>query len=427
MVTKIPYDRSFLDCVTDERETRGVLVSSLHQMKSEGREEEAVRDSLDHPIGAPLLENWVKGRKKILIITSDHTRPVPSRVITPQLLDRIRRGSPEAEIRILIATGVHRETTERELEEKFGAALYPQIRDMIRVHKAFESETVAKGILPSGCELAVNALVDWADGVVAEGFIEPHFFAGFSGGRKSILPGIASASSVMQNHCAKLIGDEHSRTGVLAKNPLHEDMAAAAKLAGLGYIVNVVIDGEKKIVKAFSGDPFAAHEAGCAFVGGVCRVKPVFSDIVLTSNGGYPLDQNVYQSIKSMTAAEASVRDGGVIICVSCCKDGSGGEELYRWFAGSNGPRDVMEKIRGIPAKETIGDQWMAQILARIMLRASVIMVTCKESEPIVTGMGMLWAESIGAALRKAKELKPDYDGITVIPDGISVIVRGDD
>lgn len=424
MVTKIPYDRSFLDCVTDERETRGVLVSSLHQMKSEGREEDTVRDALDHPIAAPLLEEWAKGKRRILIITSDHTRPVPSRAITPQVLERIRRGSPDAEVRILIATGVHRETTEEELKEKFGAAFYPQIRDMIRVHKAFESETVAKGTLPSGCELSVNSLVDWADGVMAEGFIEPHFFAGFSGGRKSILPGIASASSVMQNHCAKLIGDARSRTGILAGNPLHVDMVAAAKLAGLAYIVNVVIDGEKKVVKAFAGDPFAAHEAGCAFVGGVCRVKPVYSDIVLTSNGGYPLDQNVYQSIKSMTAAEASVNEGGVVICVSCCGDGSGGEELYRWFAESNGPRDVMEKIQEIPAKDTIGDQWMAQILARIMLRASVIMVTCKESASIVTGMGMIWAESIEAALRKAKEIKPDYDGITVIPDGISVIVR---
>ena len=146
---------------------------------------------------------------------------------------------------------------------------------------------------------------------VANSFIFSKF-AGFSGGRKSILPGVAAAESVMSNHCGKLIGSEYSRTGNLKNNPLHEDMVAAAKMCRLEYIVNVVIDAEKKVVEAFAGDLVAAHETGCNFVRQQCVVKAVPNDIVITSNGGYPLDQNVYQSIKSMTAAEACVNKGGV-------------------------------------------------------------------------------------------------------------------
>ena len=319
---------------------------------------------------------------------------------------------------------MQKETTEAELSEKFGAELYNAEKDNIFVHDAFKSPLISLGTLPSGCELSVNAMVKDADGVIAEGFIEPHFFAGFSGGRKSVLPGISSASSVMQNHCAKLVGHPNSRTGILEGNPLHEDMVYASKLCKLEYIVNVVIDGEKKVVKCFAGHPEKAHEKGCEFVAEYCHVAPAYADIVMTSNGGYPLDQNVYQSIKSMTAAEASVNDGGVIICVSKCNDGCGGDELYKWFADHKDAAEVASIIKATEPKDTVGDQWMAQILSRIMLKASVIMVTDECSKEIVEGMKMLWCPDIPSAIAKAKELKPNYNGITVIPDGISVIVR---
>ncbi|MBO7320227.1 MAG: DUF2088 domain-containing protein, partial [Clostridia bacterium] len=146
-------------------------------------------------------------------------------------------------------------------------------------------------------------------------------FAGFSGGRKSILPGIASAKSVMSNHCYKLIDHPRARTGILEGNPIHADMFAAAKLAGLAFILNVIIDSEKRVVRAFAGDPTLAHEAGCAFSMEQCRAERIPGDIVITTNGGYPLDQNVYQAVKSMTAAEACVNEGGVIICEAPYKD----------------------------------------------------------------------------------------------------------
>lgn len=425
MITKIPYGRSFVELHTDEQEKVAVLTSQLHSMHSDGREREKVDAALDLPIGAPLLEDWAKDKKSVLIITSDHTRPVPSRVSIPPILERLRKYNKDIVIKILIATGVHRETTEAELSEKFGKELYEKEKDNIFVHDAFDGNSIVYiGTLPSGCELSVNKLVKEVDGVIAEGFIEPHFFAGFSGGRKSILPGVASASSVMQNHCAKLIGDPHSRTGNLAGNPLHEDMLCAAKLCKLDYIVNVVIDGDKKVVECFAGDLEKAHERGCEFVSEYCRVSPVFADITVTSNGGYPLDQNVYQSIKSMTAAEATVNEGGVIICVSKCNDGCGGDELYKWFSDHKDAAEVADIIAKTAPGDTVGDQWMAQILSRIMLKATVIMVTDECSRHIVEGMKMIWCASVGEALERAKKLKPDYNGITLIPDGISVIVK---
>ncbi len=423
MKISIPYGKG---CVTHEFDgvnLRGVLESKLHQMKSQCDEDISVIEALDNPIGADKLERAVSGKKNIVIITSDHTRPVPSRISMPHILKRVREGAPDSEITILIATGVHRETTREELIYKFGLEITE--KEKIIIHDAFKSEDmVYMGSLPSGCKLTVNKTVAEADMVIAEGFIEPHFFAGFSGGRKSILPGVASAESVMSNHCGKLIGSEYSRTGNLERNPLHEDMVAAARACKLEYILNVVIDSDKKIVKAFAGDTLAAHEAGCAFVREQCVVKAVKSDIVLTSNGGYPLDQNVYQSIKSMTAAEASVNCGGVIICVSKCNDGSGGDELVRWFSDGKSAEEITKICLDTPPEKTKGDQWMAQILARIMLKAKVIMVSDAVSKDIIESMGMIWCSDIDSAISKAYDIKPEADGITVIPDGISVIVE---
>ena len=423
MLISIPYGKEHVSFDFDDKKLRSVLTSKLHEMKSECDQTESVREALKHPIGAPLLREALNGRRKIAIITSDHTRPVPSKISMPLILEEIRAGQPDADVSIVIATGVHRETSREELIYKFGEEIVNN--EKIIVHDAFDAASmVHMGILPSGCKLSVNRAIAEAEMVIAEGFIEPHFFAGFSGGRKSILPGVASAESVMSNHCGKLISSPYSRTGNLSGNPLHEDMVAAAKMCRLEYIVNVVIDAEKKIVKTFAGDTFAAHECGCAFVKDQCKVDAVMSDIVLTSNGGYPLDQNVYQSIKSMTAAEAAVNSEGVIICVSKCNDGSGGDELVRWFADGKTPREITDIIESTPPEKTKGDQWMAQILSRIMLKASVIMVTDECSKDIVETMGMSWCPDIGSAIELAYQICPDADGITVIPDGISVIVQ---
>ena len=161
-----------------------------------------------------------------------------------------------------------------------------------------ESSLINVGTLPSGGELYLNKLAIETELLIAEGFIEPHFFAGFSGGRKSILPGIASAKTIMANHCSEFINSNHARTGIIKDNPIHKDMLYAAEKANLAFILNVVIDEEKNIINAFAGDSQLAHEEGCKFVMELSSVKSIQADIVISSNGGYPLDQNIYQVCK---------------------------------------------------------------------------------------------------------------------------------
>ena len=358
----------------------------------------------------------------MLIITSDHTRPVPSRITMPQLLAGVRAGNPQAEITILIATGMHRPTTQAELLDRFGEEIVSHER--IVVHRAQADEDMAFfGTLPSGGELWLNRLVKESDLVLSEGFIEPHFFAGFSGGRKSILPGVASRKTVLYNHNARFIADPHARQGELTDNPIHRDMLYAAQQAKLAFILNVILDGDKRVVAAVAGDRELAHREGCRLSAEMTRVTPVVSDIAITSNGGYPLDQNVYQSVKGMTAAEACVREGGAIIMCAALGDGHGGEAFYRWFADRPDAASVARDIESVPPERTHMDQWEAQILARVMGRATCFMVTGEENRALVESMHFRWAADVDSALAQATALLGEASTVTVIPDGVGVIV----
>ena len=417
----IPYGKTTLSLTCEDHELRGVV--SCGKVENAGADQTGlVLEALANPIGSRPLHALAAEASTVLLITSDHTRPVPSHITVPAMLAEIRRGNPQAEIRILVATGVHRPTTKEELRTKLTDWVVEA--ETVIVHDAFAADMVDKGKLPSGCRFRVNPLADWADLIVSDGFIEPHFFAGFSGGRKSILPGIAGENSIKANHCGRLIGSEKARTGILDGNPIHEDMVAAAKLAGLRFIVNVVLDDDKNIVRAFAGDTFATHEAACGYSRRVFTQKPIEASVAVTSNGGYPLDQNIYQTVKSMTAAESCVRPGGMIICCSACEDGHGGEEFVRWFSQSQGPEDVLRKINAIDAEDTIADQWQAQILARVMTKATVAMVCHEKNRETVRSMGMLWFASLGEAVDYARKTVKDYDGIVAIPNGVSVIIQ---
>lgn len=421
----LPYGRENKTvCIPDER-LRGILVSGAHGYHAEKQEREIVRDAMEHPIGSPRLRELAKGKDNIVLIASDHTRPVPSKVIFPEMLKEIKEGNPNAKLTVLIATGFHRETTREELADKFGEEYLD--RDDIRfvVHKSHNKEEMKEmGVLPSGGILKVNRIAAEADLLISEGFIEPHFFAGFSGGRKSILPGVSSAETVMANHCSKFIDSPNARTGILDGNPIHKDMVFAAKTLKLAFIVNVVLDENKKVIRAYAGDFDQAHREGCRFVDKLSGVDAIPADIVISTNGGYPLDQNIYQSVKGMTAAEATCNPGGVIIMVAECGQGHGGQSLYDTFAGGRDKNEIMKQFLDTPMEKTIPDQWEAQILCRILLKHKVIMVT-GAPESMVRDMQMDYAESVEKAIRMADAYLGKTDaGITVIPDVVSVIVR---
>jgi len=418
---QLPYGKGHLEVAVPQARLAGVLESRAHSYVPGRGQAASVHFALDNPVGSDRLEDLAEGKSRIVVITSDHTRPVPSRVTLPILLSRLRAKNPGADITILIATAFHRPTTREEMIFKFGEKIVRE--EKILNHDCREqSALVHLGVLPSGGELWLNRLE--ADLLVAEGFIEPHFFAGYSGGRKSILPGVAGAQTVLANHCSRFIASERSRTGIMDGNPMHLDMVDAARRSGLRFILNVVINADKEVINAFAGDPILAHEEGCRFVDSLARVDAAPADIIITTNGGYPLDQNIYQSVKGMTAAEATAREGACIIMVSACNDGHGGETFYRTFYEAAGAGQVMEKILATCMENTAPDQWESQILARILMKHEVVIVTDQCDPALITGMKMRHAFTFAEALAKADQMKGPQASITVIPDGVSVVVK---
>lgn len=419
----IPYSNKTLRITIEDKNLKGILESKANNYRASISQDEIVNKALDNPVGSRSLEELVEGKNNMVIITSDHTRPVPSKITMPILLKRIRKVNPNINIKILIATGFHRPTTKEEMINKFGKTI-TENEEIINHISTDESTLVNVGTLPSGGELYLNKLAMETELLISEGFIEPHFFAGFSGGRKSILPGIASAKTIMANHCSEFINSSKARTGIIKDNPIHKDMLYAAEKANLAFILNVVIDEDKNIINAFAGDSKLAHEEGCKFVMELSSVKSIPSDIVVSSNGGYPLDQNIYQSVKGMTAAEATCRKGGVIIMIAACNDGHGGQSFYDNVAQAKNPQELLDKVLTVPRNETIPDQWEFQILARILCNYTVIMVTDMCDPDMIKSMHMKHAYTFEEALEMAYKIKGKDAEVVVIPNGVGVVVK---
>lgn len=392
----------------------------MHGFHAEKSQEQLVLDALEHPVGSPRLRTLAEGKRNIVIVTSDHTRAVPSKITLPLLLKEIRSGNPDADITILIATGLHRPTTEEEQRRMFGDEIVDH--EKIAINNAFAPEQfVELCVLPSGAVFQVNRLAAECDLLVTEGFVEPHFFAGFSGGRKSILPGICSERTVNENHSYKAVSHPRSNSGMLKDNPIHADMLCAAKAVNVQFIFNVALDGEKKIVAAWAGDLEKAHEAGVAFIRQWSQCPVVTGDIVITSNGGYPLDQNLYQSPKAMATAEACAGEDGVIImCCSCC-DGMGGAHFGQLIQRGT-PDEIDRYLSSIPPEKTIPEQWCTQVCVRVLRKHPVILVTTFLSHDEVRKANMIPASTPDEALEIAYRLKGKQASVVVIPDGVSVL-----
>ena len=421
MTIRFPYGKTHLSY---DFEKVNVLTSSIEDYDPRMSEGALVEAAMAAPEGGVTLRELAKGKQKVVLIASDHTRPVPSRVIVPPMLRQIREGNPDADITILISTGCHRETTKEELVAKFGPEIVAG--EKIVIHDCDDRENLVNiGTLPSGGQCLINRLAVEADLLVAEGFIEPHFFAGFSGGRKSVLPGVAGRETVLANHCSEFIAHPKSRTGILEGNPIHTDMLWAAKKVNLRNIVNVVLNGEKQVIYAVAGDLEKAHKKGTDFLFGLCGAETSLADIVISTNGGYPLDQNVYQAVKGMTAAEAAVKEGGVIIMLAESGDGIGGDHFYRQLADEPDINITMDLFLNRGRNETVPDQWQTQIFIRVLQKAKVIYVSQVESET-VKKLHMIPASNLEEAMEKAKQLiGKENPTITAIPDGVAVMVKG--
>ncbi|MFR1052269.1 MAG: nickel-dependent lactate racemase [Oscillospiraceae bacterium] len=417
---QIPYGHTTLPLHLEEARTAAVLTAKMHAYVPEKSEPELIREALEHPIGSMRLCDLARGKQNVVLVTSDHTRAVPSRLTLPLLLAEIRAGNPTAHITILIATGLHRPTTEEEQRRMFGDEIVD--RENITVNNAFLPEDfVDLGALPSGANFWVNRLAVECDLLVTEGFIEPHFFAGFSGGRKSILPGICAEKTVNANHSFQAIASPWAKTGILEHNPIHEDMVAAARRVNVQFILNVALGQHKNVVAAFAGDLEAAHAAGVDFIRAQSQCPAVQGDIVITSNGGYPLDQNLYQSPKAVATAEACCAEGGVIIMCCSCMDGMGGANFERLITLGT-PEEIEAYLAKIPPEQTIPEQWCPQVYARILKKHKVILVTTYLDHDLVRRANMIPASSPDEALAIADQMKGRAAKVVVIPDGVSVL-----
>ena len=418
----IPYYKSYLTLEVSEANLKAVIATKQHKPSSSPADEATiVKASLKNPIGSPELHVLAKDKKRIVLITSDHTRAMPSHVTLPILLKEIREGNPDADVTILVATGLHRLTTEEELRKMFSDVIVDS--EKIVVSDAYKDDDfVYICQLPSGAVFRVHHLAAECDLLIAEGFIEPHFFAGFSGGRKSVLPGICSKETIIENHSYHAIAHEKAVTGVLDDNLIHRDMIEAAKAVRLQFIMNVTLDGGKRITAAFSGDMQEAHERGVAYVSELSRCEAVSGDIIVTGNGGYPLDQNLYQSVKAVSTAQLCANEGAIIIMCCSCVDGIGGKYFEEIMTGGT-PSEMMKKLSMLSPGETIPEQWNAQVYFKTLIKHPVIIVSTFLDGEVIKKANMIPAVSLDEAMKKAYKMKGRDAEVVVIPDGVAAMI----
>ncbi len=339
-------------------------------------------NSLQNPINSLPLSNRVRADQSIGIIINDVTRATPSRLILTAILSELPH-IPRENITLFIALGSHRPNTPQEIEAILGRDYVETFR--IVQNTAFDQSTqINIGKSRLGHDIWLNRELIGCDFKILTGFIEPHFFAGFSGGGKAVMPGMAGIESIMQFHSAEMIGHPNSVWGVGRGNPIWEEAREAALMTGETFLVNVCLNRDKDITSVFAGELGSAHDAGCAEVKRLAMIqvdKPF--DIVITTNSGYPLDQNLYQSVKGMSSAAQVVREGGSIIIATGCSDGIPDHGLYgQILAAHSNPRDVLDEIYA--GGKTRQDQWQIQIQTQIQLKSDVyVHSNCLSDEQI--------------------------------------------
>ena len=301
---------------------------------------EEVERALDNPIGTDKVENLVKAGQKVCIITSDITRPMPSKICLPPLIKRLNKaGVKNSDILIVFALGSHRPHTEQEMRYLVGDEVF----DSIECVDSNPDQCVRIGITSCGTAVDIFDRVVNSDFIICMGNIEYHYFAGYSGGAKAIMPGVSTKEAIRQNH--KMMVDEKAYAGNL-NSPVRLDIEEAGALLGIDFILNVVLDEHKKIIYACAGDTIKAHRAGCQFLDKLYSVEiKEKADIVVVSAGGYPKDQNMYQAQKALDNAKHAVKDGGIIIWLASCKEGLGSAVFEEWMTTKT-PTQMIEDIK---------------------------------------------------------------------------------
>lgn len=380
----------------------------------------AIRASFEQPIAAPPLSELARGKRSACIVICDVTRPVPNeKILTPMLEILESSGIAREAITILVATGLHRPNVGAELEEMIGARIAQNYRVENHVAKDEESCTALGEIEFLDGQTAtakINSHYVNADLKITTGLIEPHFMAGYSGGRKVICPGIASASTILQFHAPPMIGDPNARAGNLERNPIHAMSRAVAERVGCDFICNVTLSETREITGVFSGDMIEAHLAGIAHVDSQTKVPVESAPIVVTTSAGYPLDTTFYQCIKGMVGALPALEKGGTLVICASLTEGIGGEEFTEMCFSLQSVAEFLDRIYNSPIEV---DQWQLQEMMKVLSHAGEVMIVSEGIAPETLGKFLLSPiETIERALQLAREKHSQSARAVIIPEG---------
>ena len=366
MVHELKFGKGNLSVEIEDKNFCGELLPN--EVKTELTGEDEVRRALENPIGSKRLRDIVKAGEKIVIITSDITRPMPSKVVLPSVVEEIKSaGVREEDMTIILALGSHRGHTEDEKKMLIGEALCDSA---ITIIDSDMKRCVNLGRCKNGTPVDVFEPVVNADRRICLGNIEYHYFAGYSGGAKAIMPGVSSHEAIQANHSNMTKKEAHA--GNLDTNPVRQDIDEVGEHIVIDFIVNVVLDSKKQIVKAVAGDYIAAHRVGCRFLDDMYGISiEKKADIVIASPGGFPKDINLYQSQKGLDNSKHAVKDGGIIILVASAKEGFGEKTFESWMLG----KSPDEMIAEIEKNFKLGGHKAAAI-AMILKKAKIFMVS---------------------------------------------------
>jgi lactate racemase len=382
--------------------------------------EAALRAALRDPLGCAPLRDQVRDGDHVVISVCDGTRAQPRDVMLSAILDEIDDVAPSARVTVLVATGTHRGNTRDELVEMLGAGVLDRV-DVVNHDARDDSALVDLGTAGAGVPLQLNRVWVDADLRITTGFVEPHFFAGFSGGPKMVAPGLAGLRTVMTLHDATRIGDPAATWGPVKDNPVHQDIRACAAVCPPHLALDVLLDREKSITHVYAGELFAMHEAACetAYDLAMSPVSHPF-DVVVTTGSGFPLDQNLYQAVKGLAAAERIIAPGGTIVLAAACEDGLPDHGSFaEVLASGSSPAELLEII--CAPGYAVPDQWQVQVLARVLSKARVVLVCDGLTNAQVRAAHLEPADDVARAVREA--LGSYDDGrIAYLPEGPQTI-----
>lgn len=366
-----------------------------------------VEEALDNPIGTRRLEEIIKPENKIVIVTSDVTRPMPSYKVLPNILKRLKKvGVKKENISIVFALGSHRKHTKEEKIKLVGEEVY----NSILCKDSSEDDFIDMGKTSKGTPILINKTVAESDIRICLGNIEYHYFAGYSGGAKAIMPGVSNREAIQSNH-SKMV-EYGAEVGRLEDNPVRLDIEEAVKFCNIDFILNVILDEKKEIVHAVAGDYIKAHREGCSFLDKLYKKNiKEYADIVIASQGGYPKDLNLYQTQKALANAVFAVKKGGIIILVGSCNEGFGEYVFETWMKEAKCPEETIKRIQN---DFQLGGHKAAAI--GLVLQKADIYLVSEMNEEIVKNIFMHPYKKIQEALDDALNIKGEYAKILIMP-----------